>query len=55
MPALPQSIGARGRAEAAQARAVDDERVDVLLVDLDAERAHGAEGRHGVARAAEAA
>ena len=49
MPALPQSSGAVGLAQAAQADAVDDERVDVLLVDLDAERAHDAERRLGVA------
>ena len=52
MPALPQSSGASGGAEPAQPGSLDDERVDVLLANLDPERADDAESRLGVARAA---
>ena len=43
-----------GRLEAAQADAVDAERVPPVFVDADAERPNGADGRLGVLRAPEA-
>ena len=54
VPALPQSIGAAGRDEPAQAVAVDAQRVVVVLVDRDPERAHRLDRRLGVGGAAEA-
>ena len=44
-----------GRAQAAQADAAHANRVDVVLDHLDAERAHRADRRLGVARATEVA
>ncbi len=55
VPALPQSIGFPGRAQAAKPRAADADDVDFLILDLDTERAHRRDRRLGVAGAAEAA
>jgi hypothetical protein len=43
-----------GRAQTAQADAADPQRVGCRLLDLDAERPHRLDGRHGVRRRAEA-
>ena len=54
MPALAQSIGATRRDEAAQALAEDPQRVVVVLVDGDPERANGLDRRLRVGRSSEA-
>ncbi len=54
MPAFPQSIGPAGGRSPRSPAPKTTQRVDVVLVDLDAERADGGDRRLGVGRAAEA-
>ena len=53
MPALPQSIGAAGENEAAQAAPSDPNRSQLGLAHLRSERSHGRERRVRVRRMAE--
>ena len=55
MPALRAVERRRGRPQAAEPDPVHDERVDVLLVDLDAERPHDRERRLACRRSARSA